>query len=141
MANLQVFDPPMCCATGVCGPNINPALPRFAADLEWLRSQGVAVERFSLAQEPAAFAENPVVQQMLADGGPRCLPLILVDGQVMSRGAYPSRDEMAAFAGIAVREPAARGRASSLVHLTTRSHRPSMSNRGGGCCEEDGCCG
>jgi len=141
MAVLQVFDPPMCCASGVCGPNINPALPRFGADLEWLRSQGVVVERSNLAQEPAAFAENSMVQRVLADGGPNCLPLILVDGQVVSRGVYPSRDEIAAFAGLAVQKPAASGRVSSLVHLTTRSNRSSLSSRGGGCCEKDGCCG
>ncbi len=70
MAVLQVFGPPMCCTRGVCGPNFNPALPRFAADLEWLRSQGVVVERSNLSNEPAAFAGNPVVQRALAVGGP-----------------------------------------------------------------------
>ena len=31
MTHLQVFDPPMCCSTGVCGPQVDPELPRFAA--------------------------------------------------------------------------------------------------------------
>jgi len=140
MAILQVFDPPMCCASGVCGPNINPALPRFAADLEWLRSQGVAVERFNLAQEPAAFAENPVVQQMLADGGPKCLPLILVDGHVVSQGVYPSREELTAFTGIAAQKPVGRARTSFFDHLTTLGRRPFPQDRGGGCCGGSGCC-
>ena len=52
MVVLQVFDPPMCCSTGACGPNVNPALTQFAADIDWLKSQGVRVERFN--PHPAA---------------------------------------------------------------------------------------
>lgn len=141
MAVLQVFDPPMCCSTGICGPKMNPVLPRFAADLEWLRGQGVAVERFNLAQEPAAFAKNPAVQRMLADGGPQCLPLILVDGHVVSRGVYPSRGEMVVFTGIAVQKPAKTGRPASPIHPTTHSHRSFTPNRERGCCGGGGCCG
>ncbi len=52
MPKLQVFDPAMCCSTGVCGPSVDPTLPRFAADLEWLQSKGVQVERYNLARDP-----------------------------------------------------------------------------------------
>lgn len=100
MTQVQVFDPPMCCSTGVCGPTVDPQLPRFAADLDWLRSQGVAVERFNLAQQPAAFVGNPVVKQALAEQGRACLPLIVVDERLGSRGAYPTREELAHLAGL-----------------------------------------
>jgi hypothetical protein len=56
---LQVFDPPMCCPTGSCGPEPDPALARFAADLAWLDRQGVLVERYNLGREPEVFARNP----------------------------------------------------------------------------------
>ena len=141
MAILQVFDPPMCCASGVCGPNINPAVTRFAAALEWLRGRGVAVERFNLAQEPAAFAENPVVQQMLADGGPKCLPLILVDGHVVSQGVYPSREELTGFTGIPAQKPVGRSRTSFFDRATAQGRRSFTQDRGGGCCGGDGCRG
>lgn len=141
MAVLQVFDPPMCCSTGICGPKVDPVLPRFAADLEWLRSQGITVERFNLAQEPAAFAGNPAVQRMLADGGQQCLPLILVDGRIVSEGVYPPRGEMAAFVGVVVQDSAETCRPASPLHLTTGSHRSSTPNRERGCCEGGGCCG
>ena len=49
MSKLQVFDPAMCCSTGVCGPSVDPALAHFASDLEALKSAGVVVERFNLA--------------------------------------------------------------------------------------------
>lgn len=106
MSKIQVFDPAMCCSTGVCGPSVDPTLPRFAADLEWLRSKGVDVERFNLAQQVAAFTGNPKVKQALNSQGTKSLPLILVDGEIKASGGYPSRADLARFAGIES-EPAA----------------------------------
>ena len=99
-AHVQVFDPAMCCPTGVCGPSINPVLPRFAADLEWLAAQGAVVQRFNLSQEPGAFVANPNVQAALEEMGTDCLPLIIVNGDVMSKGKYPVRFTLAKWAGI-----------------------------------------
>ena len=62
MIKVQVFDPAMCCSTGVCGPSVDPVLPRFAADLEWLKSKGVRVERYNLAQEVGAFTRQSYCQ-------------------------------------------------------------------------------
>lgn len=87
---LQVFDPPMCCSTGVCGPSVDPALVRFAADLKRLQEQGVRVERYNLAQDPGAFAKNATVSKAMAEEGQGCLPLILVDGKIVNRGSYPA---------------------------------------------------
>jgi hypothetical protein len=36
VTKVEVFDPPMCCSSGVCGPNVDPTLARLAADLHWL---------------------------------------------------------------------------------------------------------
>ena len=99
---IQVFDPPMCCSTGVCGPSVDPELVRFAADLDWLKRQGVDVERYNLSQQPAAFAGNPVVKDALSKEGNDCLPLTLVDGAVACTGKYPTRQALASYAGIEV---------------------------------------
>ena len=115
MVVLRVFDPPMCCSTGICGPKVDPVLPRFAADLNWLKSQGIRVERFNLAQDPNAFAQDSVVEQMLNEVGMECLPLILVDGRVVSQGVYPSRDELLTFTGIAAQKSGDKSRASSFL--------------------------
>ncbi len=92
MKSIQVYDKPMCCSTGVCGPQVDPVLPRFAADLDWVKSQGHQVERFNLAQQPQAFIQNPEVQQLLATQGTHCLPLIMVDGHIVSQRGYPTRE-------------------------------------------------
>ncbi len=103
MTRVEIFDPPLCCSSGVCGPEVDAELPRFAGDLAWLSRSGVEVVRFNLAQEPAAFARNPIVLEAMKKGGDT-LPLILVDGRISCRGRYPSRGELAVWAGL---EPAA----------------------------------
>lgn len=100
MKRVEVFDPPMCCSTGVCGPKVDPALAQFAADLHWLANQKVAIERYNLAQQPEAFAANDIVKAALTEDGNGCLPLILVDGSLASKGAYPTRDELAGLLGV-----------------------------------------
>ena len=94
MIRIEVFDPPMCCSTGVCGPDVDPVLPRFAADLEWLKQQGVRVTRYNMAQQPAAFAEHAIVQKALQEQGNDCMPMILLGEKVISSGEYPDRDAL-----------------------------------------------
>ena len=90
----------MCCSTGVCGPSVDPALVTFATDLHWLANQRIAVERYNLAQQPQAFAASEVVKTALRQYGNKCLPLILLDGAVISKGRYPTRDELARLTGV-----------------------------------------
>jgi hypothetical protein len=101
MARLvQVFDPPMCCSSGVCGPKVDKRLVQFAAALEWLRRQGVQVERYNPSQQYEAFAGNATVVNTINTQGTECLPLILVDGVIAGYGSYPSREDLAVMAGV-----------------------------------------
>jgi len=100
MIKLEVFDPAMCCSTGVCGPTVDPVLPRFSADLEWLKGKGVQVQRYNLAQEVGAFTGNPNVKTTLNSEGTKCLPLVLVDGVIVSQAIYPDRKVLAGFVGL-----------------------------------------
>jgi AhpD family alkylhydroperoxidase len=104
MNAFQVYDLAMCCSTGVCGPEVDHKLVRFAADLKWLQAQGVEVERFNLSQSPAAFVENEQVKQALTEKGEEALPMVIGSGRVLSSGRYPERDELAAWAGVAQAE-------------------------------------
>jgi len=102
---LEVFDPAMCCSTGVCGPSVDPALASFAADLDWVAAHGGPVRRYNLGQEPGAFAEREPIRALLHEGGEAALPIVTVDGEVRSSGRYPGREELAGWAGVAVDEP------------------------------------
>jgi disulfide oxidoreductase YuzD len=102
---LRVFDPALCCSTGVCGPSVDPELARFAADVAWLEQQGVKVERYNLSQEPGAFADTPAVKEALSRGT-EVLPLVLIEGRIVAEGTYPARETLAALAGVVVRKAA-----------------------------------
>lgn len=102
MTTLQVFDKPMCCSTGVCGAEVDPVLPRFAADLAWLKSRGVAVERYNLAQQPLEFVAHADVKDAIRQGVEGVLPMVRVDGAIVSRGVYPSREELERLCGFAI---------------------------------------
>lgn len=97
---LEVFDPPMCCSTGACRPNVDPKLVQFSAALEWVRSQGVHVERFNPSHQYDAFASNATVVRAINDGGLNCLPLILVNGAIASHSMYPAKEELAAMVSL-----------------------------------------
>ncbi|MGZ8159366.1 MAG: arsenite efflux transporter metallochaperone ArsD [Methylobacter sp.] len=100
MKIIQVFDPALCCSTGVCGVDVGQQLVSFSADVDWAKQQGAQIERFNLAQQPMAFAENAVVKNFFERSGAEALPLILVDGEVALAGRYPNRAELARWAGI-----------------------------------------
>jgi hypothetical protein len=99
MKKLEVFDPAMCCSTGVCGVDVDPVLAQFAADLKWVEAHDVTVERHNLGQEPQAFAANPAVLKEMEAGMDR-LPILTVDGHIVSTGMYPSRAQLAQKLGI-----------------------------------------
>lgn len=124
MKRIQVFDKPMCCSTGVCGPQVDPVLPRFAADLDWLKSQGHQVDRFNLAQQPMAFIENKAIHQLLGSEGTDCLPVILVEDEIVSKKDYPSRETLASWLGEST---------PSLMQVLPIA-------KAGGCCGSSGCC-
>lgn len=101
-ADLTVFDPAMCCSSGVCGPGIDPMLMRVSADLGWLDKQGVTVERVNLGQQPIRFVETPEVRALLDRDGEEALPVLLVDGEVVAAGRYPTRAELAERFGLSL---------------------------------------
>ncbi len=101
MSTIQVFDPALCCSSGVCGVDVDQQLVSFAADVDWARQNGAQIERFNLAQLPQAFARNAVVSAFLESTGHEALPLILVDEKFALAGGYPTRTQLAAWAGIA----------------------------------------
>ncbi|MGZ8184187.1 MAG: arsenite efflux transporter metallochaperone ArsD [Methylobacter sp.] len=120
MKTIQVFDPALCCSTGVCGVDIDQQLVDFSADVDWAKQNGAQIERFNLAQQPMAFADNTVVKGFLERSGAEALPLILVDGEVALAGRYPSRAELARWTGI--------------------THPSIEIKPEGGCCSGSSCC-
>ncbi|CAZ89744.1 Arsenical resistance operon trans-acting repressor ArsD [Thiomonas arsenitoxydans] len=110
MKKIQVYEPALCCSTGVCGVDVDQNLVSFSADADWAKQNGARIERFNLARQPLAFAENPTVKAFLERSGQEALPLVLVNGAVALAGRYPNRMELARWAGIS--QPAAESKAA-----------------------------
>jgi hypothetical protein len=148
MNRLQVFDPAMCCSTGVCGVEVDPVLVAFNADLQWLAGQGVEVSRHNLSQEPQAFAANPAVLKEMEAGMER-LPVTLVDGRVVATGAYLSRAQLVQKLGLLpIAAPAPEDHDPMCCKGGDHGHAPtdpadSLRVEGGSCCKSgdgSGCC-
>jgi len=123
---LQIYEPAMCCSTGLCGPDPDEALVQFSADIKSLSADGVVVHRFNLSQSPDAFVKERSVHQAIIREGMDVLPMVVREGIVASKGRYPSRSELARMA-----EPE---RARGMLEI--------MPEPGGSCCggDDTSCC-
>jgi len=129
MTTIRVFEPALCCSTGVCGPDLDDRLVSFTADLDHLKALGVDIERHNLANDPMAFATAAPVRDFLQVAGSEGLPLTLVDGVTVMTGGYPARDQLRRFAGLD--DDAARVVPPGVTGLTLA---------GDASCGPDGCC-
>lgn len=93
MKKMIIFDPAMCCSTGVCGPSVDKELLRVSTVLNALKSHGVLVERYNLTNNPQIFVDNKIINEMLNKDGIDVLPVIMVNGEVIKSKSYPTNDE------------------------------------------------
>ncbi|MFY0779685.1 arsenite efflux transporter metallochaperone ArsD [Peribacillus simplex] len=93
MMKVEIFDPAMCCSTGVCGPSIDPELTRVASAVYTLEKKGFDIQRYQLTNDPDKFANNDDINQVLHEKGPDALPVILVNDQIAKVGSYPTNEE------------------------------------------------
>ncbi len=102
---IDVYDPEMCCSTGVCGPSPDPELIRVNTLLNRLRTEGHTVNRYMLSRNPLAFSSNRDVYKALLDKGVKALPIVCVDGRVVGAGAYPADEHLIGAGSVAALQP------------------------------------
>jgi hypothetical protein len=100
MKKVEIFDPAMCCSTGVCGPSVDPELTRVASAIFAMEKKGFDITRYNLTSQPDKFVDQVEVNKILMDKGPDALPVVLVDGEVEKIGSYPINEEFAEWFGI-----------------------------------------
>jgi len=93
---VEIFDPPLCCPTGLCGPTIDPVLLDVNEMVLKLKGQGVAVERYLMTTQPQAFLNNAEVYRLVRERQLAALPITVVNGRVIKSGAYPTLAEVRA---------------------------------------------
>lgn len=104
---VEIYDPPMCCSSGICGPSIDPVLVKTNDAVLALKKQAVEVYRYNLKQQPKDFLVNQTVADLLHMEGKKVLPITLVNDQVFKTGEYPSYEELCKVLGI---EPLHKGK-------------------------------
>jgi Arsenical resistance operon protein ArsD len=117
MTKVEIFDPALCCPTGVCGPSVDPELTRVATSIFVLDKKGYDIKRYNLGTEPAIFVETEEVNKILHAKGPDSLPITLFNGKVVKEGKYPSNDELAEWFGVKAKELAQKPKVRLKIDL------------------------
>lgn len=104
MKKIEVFDPTMCCSTGVCGPSLDTDLLRIATVIETLKKQGVNIIRHNLKDEPQVYVDNKVINEQLMKYGINVLPITMVDGEIVLTKVYPSNEQLEEWTGVVIQQ-------------------------------------
>ncbi len=133
MKKMMIYDPAMCCSTGVCGPSVDKNLLRMATTVSSLNKKGVKVERHNLSDNPQTFIDNREVNKLLNEKGVDVLPITIVDGEVVKTGEYPTDEEFVRLLEIP--------QEYITSEKTERIDIVGLAKNDGACCSgEIGCC-
>lgn len=118
-----IYEPAMCCSTGVCGPSVDPELLRVATVLNNLKKRGIIVERYNLSGNPSAFLKNEKISSLIKSG-PESLPAVMLEDEIVKTKGYPTNEEFAAW-----------------LEVPADFIAPQTQSKGCGCsCGPKGCC-
>lgn len=131
MPTIRIYEPALCCDTGVCGVDVDQSLVTITADIRALQEMGADITRHNLASNPTAFTDDETVRAFLNTVGSKGLPLTIVDGVTVAVGSYPTKDALVALAGLStpVGETATVGTATATATAAAAA-----------CCGDTGCC-
>ncbi|MCM1514554.1 MAG: arsenite efflux transporter metallochaperone ArsD [Anaeroplasma bactoclasticum] len=104
MKKVELFEPAMCCETGLCGVTVDPELLRISTFLKKLKNNGYVVKRFNLNSAPMEFVTNKVANQFINTHSVEELPIALVDGIIVLEGRYPTNQELLSYFEIAMED-------------------------------------
>ncbi|MDZ7604671.1 MAG: arsenite efflux transporter metallochaperone ArsD [Cyclobacteriaceae bacterium] len=91
---LEIFEPSLCCESGVCGPEPDKVLIDLQNTIQLLKKVGIETKRYAINQAPVVFVQNAVVRDFIKANGPGKLPLVLLDSQIVKSGGYPTINEL-----------------------------------------------
>jgi len=91
---VEIYDPPMCCPTGLCGPTLDQMLLDVSDMILTLEEDGIAVERYQMTTNPQKFMTNMEIMRLVREQQMAALPITAVNGQVIKVGAYPTLNEV-----------------------------------------------
>jgi hypothetical protein len=130
MSKMVIFEPAMCCSTGVCGPSVDKELLRVSTVVNSLKNKGVEVERYNLASSPQEFVNNDAIKELLNKESIEVLPVTMVDGTVVKKKEYPTNEEFCKLLNVSEDYLMA----TSKIRKVTLKVKPKSCSCGDDCC-------
>ena len=122
MKKMYIYEGAMCCSTGVCGPSPDEELMRVSSLVDKLKKSGASIERYNLTNNTKEFVENKTINSLLNEKGEDILPVVMVNGEVLMTGKYPSNEEF-----------------YEMLFLSDGGKEDTNTDSGS-CCSGSGCC-
>mgnify|MGYP001561950991 CR=1 FL=1 len=131
MKKMEIFEPAMCCSTGLCGVGVDPELLRISTVINSLKKNGVEVQRFNLSSSPQEFVNNKLVNKFINEKGVDDLPITVLDGEIVLTGKYPTNEELVKLLNVEV----------SFLGQERKNIKLETTDKSGGCgCDGGNCC-
>lgn len=130
MKRMTIYEPAMCCPTGLCGVGIDNELLRISTVVSSLEKNGVKAERFNLTNSPQEFIKNQEINQLMMEKGIEILPTTTVDNKIVKTGSYPTNEEIMKFLDVP----------SSFLNVKSTDINDTLFKTTGGGCGGEGCC-
>lgn len=130
MKKMSIFEPAMCCSTGLCGVGVDPELLRVSTALNTLKNNGIEVERFNLSSAPQEFVNNSEVNEFINKYGADKLPVVVLDGKIVVIGRYPTNEEFKNLLEVSV----------ELSPEKPKAAKATLKKTGGCGCSDGSCC-
>lgn len=137
MKTMKIFEPAMCCPTGICGVSVDPELLRISTVLNTLKENGVEVQRYNLTSAPMEFVNHKAVAEFLQKFGPDKLPVVMVENFIVITGRYPSNEEFTSWLELS---PELLGTTACCEDSSCCCGEEGTEENGESCCCDGGCC-
>lgn len=89
---IEIYDPPMCCSSGLCGPDVDDNLLNINELILELKDKGAEVKRYLINQQPKKFTERQDIVDLLNEEGVDILPITVIDGEIVKKNEYPDKE-------------------------------------------------
>lgn len=146
MKKMCIYEPALCCETGLCGVNVDPELLRISTVLNALKQKGIIIERYNLNSAPMEFVKNNIVNQYVNEKGVEGLPVVTVDDKIVLEGRYPANDEILNLLELPAEMLLPKGATSCCCNESEEESCCCNAEEAEGCCEPEkddddkGCC-
>lgn len=125
MKKMSIYEPAMCCETGLCGVGVDTELLRISTVLNTLKKNGIEVKRANLNSAPMEFVNNKTINEFVNKEGVEKLPAVLLDDEIIITGRYPTNKEFIELLDLP----------EGIIAMKEKAKEDS-----GCCCGEGGCC-